>query len=118
MAPVLEDGDRVEVTRAALYWPGDIVVVKKATDGPATVHRLIGWVGIGSRSRYVTRADNADKADGACTFRQIIGKVSARADSKRPFKVSCGDRARALCFFLRFLGARLLKRQWPSPKSS
>jgi len=62
MAPRLRDGDRVTVTPARSYWPGDVVAFH-TPQGRIAVHRLLGYRLVGGRLAWVTRGDRCASPD-------------------------------------------------------
>ena len=102
MAPLLADGERVEVAPARLYWPGDVVVFL-AADGRLLVHRLLGWrLGAGCLA-CVTRGDGCPCHDAPVPHSRVLGRVIAPERAR----AAAGDRLRAVASFLRLAGRRL-----------
>lgn len=103
MAPLLADGERVQVARAAVYWPGDLVAFA-AADGRLLIHRLLGYRPWAGGLAAVTRGDACPGPDAPVPLPRLIGRVVGRPDLAPP-----AARVRALCGFLG-LAARRLKR--------
>jgi hypothetical protein len=98
MAPFFADGDRVRVTAARMYWPGDVMVFR-AADGRLVAHRLLGYRPHAGRLALVTRGDSCIVHDAPVPLAAVLGRIEA----SRP---TLALRLRA---FLRFLGLAL---QW------
>lgn len=99
MKPFFADGDRVLVSAARVYWPGDVLVFR-APDGRLLAHRLLGYRPWKGTLALVTRGDACVVHDSPVPKTAVLGRVS----SARP---SFGDRAAAV---LGFLG--LAARSW------
>ncbi|HEV8581346.1 MAG TPA: S24/S26 family peptidase [Thermoanaerobaculia bacterium] len=100
MAPLLADGERVSVTAARAYWPGDVVVFR-AADGRLLAHRLLGYRPHAGSFAFVTRGDACVVHDAPVSRADVLGRVEAA----RP---ALTLRARAV---LRFLGLALRHRR-------
>ena len=100
MAPHFADGDRVRVTAARMYWPGDVVVFRTA-DSRLMAHRLLGYRPHAGRLALVTRGDSCIVHDAPVPFAAVLGRI----ETARP---SLAVRVRAL---LRFLGLALRRRR-------
>ena len=74
MTPSLGNGERIEITGARFYWPGDILVYRDQY-GRLLVHRLLGYYRRNGAWKYLIQADNARGADMGAVRSQIIGKV-------------------------------------------
>ena len=101
MAPWIEDDARVEVTPAAFYWPGDVVVALSA-DGRYLVHRVIGCYRRSAGLKVLTQADAAVWPDAAVSPAQILGRVSGGECHPRIVSVPLAHRLKALFRFARF----------------
>lgn len=75
MAPALREGDRVEIVRARLYWPGDVVAFANAEDR-LVLHRLLGYRLAAGRLACVTRGDGCAAADPPLPFSRLLGKTA------------------------------------------
>lgn len=93
MAPLLADGDRVEIAPARFYWPGDVVAFRSG-DG-LIIHRLLGYRRYGGRLAAVTRGDAAPRPDLPVALDQLLGRVVRPAGL-----VSPASRVRAAAAFL------------------
>jgi hypothetical protein len=103
MAPLIEDGDRVEVLSRAHYLPGDVVAFRRE-DERLSVHRLLGFRPTRAGWRVVTRGDAARALDPPIERGRILGRVVGGDCSERAFRVPVRDRALAVA---RFFGAAL-----------
>lgn len=74
MLPGLADGERVQVSRDRMYWPGDVVAFVDRK-GRLTVHRAIGWRPARGGWRLLTQADAAHSADSSIPRSRIVGRV-------------------------------------------
>jgi phage repressor protein C with HTH and peptisase S24 domain len=90
MAPCLNDGALVQVRRAHLYLPGDVVAVFRS-DGEALAHRVIGYRWHQGRPALVTQADRASRPDPPTTSARVVGRIDTA--------VTMADRVRALACF-------------------
>jgi hypothetical protein len=93
MAPLFADGDRVRVTAARMYLPGDVVVFR-AADSRLVAHRLLGYRPYAGRIALVTRGDSCIVHDAPVPLAAVLGRIEA----PRP---TLAVRARALLRFLR-----------------
>src|SRR5215470_2564824 len=96
MAPLLADGERVEVAPARCYWPGDVVVFQ-APDGRLLVHRLLGFRRAAGALACVTRGDGAPLHDAPVPLARLLGRVVAPERAR----ATAADRWRAVGGFLR-----------------
>jgi len=94
MAPLLADGERLEVARAAWYWPGDLVAFA-AADGRLLIHRLLAFRPWSGGLAAVTRGDACPAPDAPVPLSHLIGRVIGRPDLTPP-----GARVRSLLAFL------------------
>ncbi len=110
MAPLVADGARVEVTGpAAIYWPGDVVVLLIAGRG-LTIHRVIGSYRRAGRWRYLTQADSAERPDPPVFPELILGRVLGGECALAVVKVPLRHRLHAVVRFLRVV-LRVLARR-------
>jgi signal peptidase I len=103
MKPFFADGDRVLVSAARMYWPGDVLVFR-APDGRLLAHRLLGYRPWKGSLALVTRGDSCVVHDSPVPRTAVLGRI----DSVRP---SSGDRAAAILGFLG-LAVRRCRRWW------
>jgi signal peptidase I len=110
MAPLLADGDRVEVAPALLYWPGDVVAFRD-DQGRLIVHRLLGYRSQGGRIAGLTRGDAATGLDAPIPLDRLLGRVVAvdGRPARQAGLVSPVLRARAVLALLRLAVRRLLR---------
>lgn len=99
MAPFFADGDRVLVSAARRYWPGDVLVFR-APDGRLLAHRLLGYRPWKGGIALVTRGDACVVHDFPVLKTEVLGRIAA----VRP---SLWERAGAVLGFLRILLRRL-----------
>jgi hypothetical protein len=102
MAPRIAEDDRVEVTPARFYWPGDVLVFR-AADGRWLVHRLLGWRWWQGGLAGITRGDGCPCHDAPVPFGRVLGRVVGR--------VRGTERVRAVLSFFQ-LGFRFLARRF------
>jgi hypothetical protein len=102
MAPLLADGERVEVAPARIYWPGDVIVLQ-ASDLRLQVRRLLGYRVCAGRLACVTGGDAYVWHDAPVPFGRLLGRVVGPGDRRRLAGPSV--RLRALLAFVR-LGLR------------
>jgi signal peptidase I len=95
MRPFFADGDRVLVSAARLYWPGDILVFR-APDGRLLAHRLLGYRPWRGGIALVTRGDACVVHDSPVPKAAVLGRIA----SVRP---SLRGRAAAVLGFLRLV---------------
>lgn len=76
MVPLLLDGDRVEIVKRSVYWPGDVVALF-STDGRFLVHRLFGYRFGRGGILVVTGADRAAGFDDPVAVGQVLGRVES-----------------------------------------
>ena len=101
MAPLIEDGARLQVSPARRYYPGDIIVCR-AANGSYLVHRLLGSARWRGSRQFVTRGDNNERVDGLVRAGGILGKVIGGDCDTRVIHVPAGHRLAALGQFMRF----------------
>lgn len=102
MAPFFADGDRVLVSAARRYWPGDVLVFR-APDGRLLAHRLLGYRPWKGGIALVTRGDACAVHDFPVPRTAVLGRIAA----VRP---SLKGRAGAVLGFLGLLIGRLASR--------
>jgi hypothetical protein len=96
MAPCFQDGARLRVRRASVYWPGDVVVLR-AADGRLLAHRVLGLRPWRRALALVTQGDGCAVPDAPVALSEVLGRVEGVEPSLR-------DRARAAGRFLSLLG--------------
>ena len=69
----LEAGDVLAVRRQRVYWPGDVVVVRRRDHWNA--HRFLGYVPTGRRIVALTQADDATQRDPVALASAIVGRT-------------------------------------------
>ena len=110
MAPLVADGARLQVSGpAAVYWPGDVVVLLIAGRG-LTVHRIIGSYRRAGCLHYLTQADSAERPDPPVRPELILGCVRGGDCAQALVKVPLRHRLRAVLRFLRVV-LRVLARR-------
>lgn len=107
MAPLLRDGDRVRVSRAARYRAGDLLVFRNSV-GDLVGHRLLGTRRSRGELRFVLRGDATPAADGLVALEAILGRVVGGDVPRRLIEVPWRDRWRARWRFLAYGISRLL----------
>lgn len=107
MAPLLREGVRVQIARAARYHPGEILVFRNSV-GDLVAHRLLGTRRSRGELRFVLRGDAAPAADGLVPLAAIVGRVVGGEVPRRLVEVPWRDRWRARWRFLAYGFARLL----------
>lgn len=110
MAPLLRDGDRVEIAPARWPLPGDLVAFE-AADGRLVVHRLLGYRWTAGGLACVTQGDAGPAPDSPVPRGRLLGRVVAPAQ----VLPSPARRARALLALARWVLARVargLRIQW------
>ena len=93
------DGESVRVHKRAVYWPGDVLVVRGKDRWFA--HRFVGYVPSRHGWLALTRADRGGQADAASRASQIVGRVDTEV---RPW-----DRLGALRSYGCVLARRLVE---------
>jgi hypothetical protein len=96
MAPLLADGDRVELAPARWPLPGDVVAFQ-AGDGRLVVHRLLGYRWAAGGLACVTQGDASPRPDPPVARARLLGRVVAPARALP----TPSARARALAAFAR-----------------
>ena len=91
MAPLLRDGDRVELAPARWPLPGDLVAFE-AGDGRLVVHRLLGYRWTAGGLACVTQGDASPAPDPPVPRARLLGRVVAPA----AVLPTAGRRGRAL----------------------
>jgi hypothetical protein len=102
MAPLLADGERVEVATARVYLPGDVVVFL-AADGRLLVHRLLGWRLWAGAVAWVTRGDGCPCHDAPVPRSRVLGRVV----EPRQVRAAAADRLRAVMSYLLLAAGRM-----------
>ncbi|HEX4963941.1 MAG TPA: hypothetical protein VF173_24155 [Thermoanaerobaculia bacterium] len=102
MAPLLADGQPVQVAAVRFYWPGDVVVFR-AADGRLLAHRVLGYRPWGGVLCLVTRGDACAVHDAPVPFSRVLGRVAAAPPG-------LAGRAAALGRFLGLALSRLRRR--------
>jgi phage repressor protein C with HTH and peptisase S24 domain len=98
MTPGIADGTTLEVAPARVYWPGDVIVFRRA-DGRLVAHRVIGF----RPGKWLfTQADASTAPDSVVNPADILGRGL--------LKVSVVDRVKALAAFARLAASRLRAR--------
>ena len=69
----LEHGASVRVRKQRLYWPGDVIVVRRL--GHWNAHRFLGYVPSAHGLLALTAADDATARDPAATLDAIVGRA-------------------------------------------
>jgi hypothetical protein len=100
MAPFFADGDRVLVSAARRYWPGDVLVFR-APDGRLLAHRLLGYRPWHGGIALVTRGDACVVHDFPVLKAAVLGRIAAVRPSLR-------ERAGAVLGFFGLVLRRLL----------
>ncbi len=93
MRPLLEDGERVELSRPRFYWPGDVVALV-SPGGHRLVHRLLGFYWWG-RWLAVTQGDAAPAPDSPVPVSSLLGRVHAAEGQARGLAPKDGARGLA-----------------------
>jgi signal peptidase I len=76
MKPFFADGDRVLVSAARVYWPGDVLVFR-APDGRLLAHRLLGYRPWQGGIALVTRGDACVVHDFPVLKTAVLGRIDA-----------------------------------------
>ncbi|HEY0554823.1 MAG TPA: S24/S26 family peptidase [Thermoanaerobaculia bacterium] len=98
MAPLLADGERVEVASVRIYWPGDVIVFQ-AADLRLHVGRLLGYRVCAGRLACVTDGDGYPCHNAPVPFNRLLGRVVGPGNRGRLTGPSV--RLRALLAFVR-----------------
>jgi signal peptidase I len=100
MAPLLADGDQVEIAPARIYWPGDVLAFRSG-DG-LIIHRLLGYRRYNKRLAAVTRGDAAPRPDSPVALDRLLGRVVrvGGRTARQAGLVSSAARARAAVSYL------------------
>lgn len=101
MAPLLADGQVVQVAEARRYWPGDVIVFQ-SPEGHLLAHRLLGYRFLSGHLALVTRGDACSTHDSPVPLGQVLGRV---AGLPTPLPV----RLRAVLRFFQIVLARLTR---------
>ena len=112
MAPLVQDGARVQISGPApYYWPGDVVVLPVDGRGLA-LHRVLGAYRRGGRWRYLTQGDSATRPDTAVLSSQIFGRIQSGDCSPLLIRVPFSHRLRAFAQFLQFVINRFIRNRY------
>ena len=109
MAPLVRDGEIVELAPARFYWPGDVIAFRQL-DGTLVLHRVIGYRPRLGRLQLITKGDNGPSWDAALAMDQVIGKVCGGACSPLLVAVPFRHRLRTVLRFLGPASVRILRR--------
>lgn len=82
MKPFFADGDRVQVSAARVYWPGDVLVFR-APDGRLLAHRLLGYRPWKGSLALVTRGDSCVVHDSPVPRTAVLGRIDVARPSLR-----------------------------------
>jgi hypothetical protein len=105
MRPLLDDGERVELSPPRFYWPGDVVALV-SPGGHRLVHRLLGFYWWG-RWLAVTQGDAAPAPDSPVPLSSLLGRVRAAEGREQGLdRVPARMRLRACRLYGSFLAAR------------
>jgi hypothetical protein len=102
MEPQLADRTRVELVRARIYQPGDVLAFAGA-NGRLLLHRLLGYRWHAGRLCAVTRGDGNERLDFPVPLAAVLGRVKSPSPT-------ASDRLRSAAAFLRLACSRLLRR--------
>jgi hypothetical protein len=89
MAPLLADGDRVELAPARWPLPGDVVAFQ-AVDGRLVVHRLLGYRWSAGGLACVTQGDASPDPDPPVPRDRLLGRVVAPSGALPSLAVRAG----------------------------
>jgi hypothetical protein len=109
MAPLLEDGARLEVSARDRYWPGDVIVLR-ARDGRLMAHRVLGYLPRAGGLHVVTHGDSMAGPDHPVPLADVVGRVTGGECAGRVRRVPWLDRARAVRRFLAVGLRRMIRR--------
>jgi hypothetical protein len=107
MAPLACDGDTVEVARAGLLLPGDVIAFRQ--HGQVKLHRFLGYRPFRLRLTLVTQGDRNAACDAHSNFGDVIGRVSGGGCSPYLVEVPLRHRIWALSRFFRLVVKRLVR---------
>ncbi len=107
MAPLLGEGDRIQVARTDRYRAGDLLVFRNSV-GDLVAHRLLGMRRAHGELRFVLRGDATPAADGLVPPAAILGRVVGGEIPRRLVEVPWRDRLHARLRFLAYGFSRLL----------
>ena len=102
MAPLAPHGSSVTVSRARLYWPGDVIAFAGA-QGEVILHRVIGYRPGQGGLELVAQGDRARSADAAIGAARVIGRVCEGDGGVSLMKVHLHQRVLAVGRFFRYL---------------
>lgn len=106
MAPLLREGNRIQVARCVRYRAGDLLVFRNSV-GDLVAHRLLGTRHSKGELRFVLRGDSTPAADGLVPLAAILGRVVGGEIPRRLVNVPWLDRLRARWRFLAYGLSRL-----------
>jgi hypothetical protein len=107
MAPLACDGDTVEVSRAGLLLPGDVIAFRQ--NGQVKLHRFLGYRPFPKRLALVTQGDHNSACDAHSDLSDVIGRVSGGGRSPYLVKVPLRHRIWALSRFFKLVYERLAR---------
>lgn len=99
MAPLIEDGARLEIAARNRYWPGDVIVFR-ARDGRLMAHRVLGFLPRVRGLLVVTHGDSMAGPDHPVPLRDVVGRVTGGECRASVRRVPLAARARAVGRFL------------------
>ncbi|MGE0639823.1 MAG: S24/S26 family peptidase [Thermoanaerobaculia bacterium] len=106
MAPLLCDGDRIQVRRSDRYRAGDLLVFRNSVD-TLVVHRLLGRRWHRGGWHYVLRGDAAPAFDGLVDPGKVLGRVVGGEVNSSAFEIGPEDRLKARWRYLTYWFRRL-----------
>lgn len=115
MSPYLRSGDRIRVTPAPFYWPGDVVAFHR-DDDRLLVHRVLGYTLGRDGVRLLAKGDGLSREDEPVPLERVIGRV-LDSPRHRPSLTFSRERWRSLAAYLRVLVRRSLA-PWRSATAS
>lgn len=97
MHSALPAGSDVRLEKKSIYWPGDIIAVRRG-DHEVVSHRFLGYFPGRKCWRVITQADSAGAADGPVSVKDVLGRVT-HVDCGQ-YRPSMKNRAKALANWL------------------